>query len=47
MIQTEYYKNGQKKNEGSYKNNQKEGLWTHWYEDGGLKYLDIRAKLSH
>ena len=31
---TEYYDDGQKKEEGNYKDSEKEGLWTKWYENG-------------
>ena len=30
----EYYDNGQKEYEGTYKNGTKEGLWTFWYKNG-------------
>ena len=30
----ELYDNGSPKREGSYKNDQKDGLWTVWYPDG-------------
>lgn len=33
-LQTEWYKNGRKKTEGSYIYNLKDGLWTSWYESG-------------
>ena len=29
-----WYENGQKKEEGNYKNGKKEGLWTKWNENG-------------
>jgi len=29
-----YYENGQKKSEGTYKDDKKDGLWTWWYDDG-------------
>lgn len=32
----EYYKNGQKKIEGAFKNEQREGEWMYWYENGKL-----------
>ena len=31
---TEWYENGQKRKEGSYKEGWKEGVWTEWYENG-------------
>jgi len=31
---TEYYDDGQKKEEGNYKDSEKQGLWTTWYENG-------------
>jgi len=30
----EFYKNGQKKVEGGFKNNMRDGVWTYWYENG-------------
>jgi antitoxin component YwqK of YwqJK toxin-antitoxin module len=33
-LNTVWYENGQKKNEGTYKNGKEDGLWTHWYENG-------------
>ena len=30
----EYYRNGQKKGEGTYKDGKENGLWTKWYENG-------------
>ena len=30
----EYWPNGQKKEEGTYKDGKKDGLWTYWYENG-------------
>ena len=35
----EWYENGQKKNERSYKNGKPNGLWTEWYENG-QKYME-------
>jgi antitoxin component YwqK of YwqJK toxin-antitoxin module len=32
----EFYLNGQKKIEGSLKNNLREGVWTYWYENGKI-----------
>ena len=32
-----WYKNGQKKYEGSYKTGRKDGSWTFWYENGKIK----------
>ena len=34
---TEYYDDGQKKEEGNYKDGEKQGLWTTWYENGQKK----------
>ena len=33
----EYYESGQKKIEGSYINNKKNGEWSEWYENGNKK----------
>jgi len=30
----EHYPNGQKKEEGYYLDEKKDGLWTYWYENG-------------
>ena len=30
----EYHPNGIKKEEGTYKDGKKDGLWTYWYENG-------------
>ena len=30
---------GQKKSEGKYKADKKEGEWTYWYDDGALKEI--------
>jgi antitoxin component YwqK of YwqJK toxin-antitoxin module len=32
----EFYKNGQKKIEGGFKNNLRDGIWTYWYENGKI-----------
>ena len=32
----QYYPNGKKKLEGSYKNNERSGLWTFWFENGNI-----------
>ncbi len=37
---TRYWNNGNKKDEGYYKNSKKEGLWVEWMEDG-RKYAEI------
>jgi len=37
-IHTEYYENGEKKFEGSFKNGKKDGLFTWWYENGQKEY---------
>ena len=37
-IHTEYYENGEKKFEGTFKNGKKEGLFTWWYENGQKEY---------
>ena len=34
---TEYYDDGQKKEEGIYKNSKKDGLFTMWHENGQKK----------
>jgi len=34
--EVEFYKNGQKKYEGSYNGEVKEGRWTFWFEDGSV-----------
>ena len=34
---TEYHENGQKAEEGYYKDGEKDGLTTHWYENGQKK----------
>lgn len=34
-----YYGNGNKKIEGSYKNNKKEGIWTYYYENGNVEKI--------
>jgi len=34
----EYYKNGQKKEEGTYKDGKEDGLWTYWYKNGQKMY---------
>ncbi len=36
LEETAYYESGQKKYQGKYKNNLREGLWQHWYENGNL-----------
>ncbi len=33
----EYYENGKKKKEVTYKNGKRHGLWPEWYENGQLK----------
>jgi len=33
-LHTEWYDNGHKKEEGTYKDGKKDGLWTSWYENG-------------
>ena len=33
-----YYENGEKKEEGTYKDGKKDGLWTGWYKNGGIIY---------
>ena len=30
----EWYRNGQKKEEGTYKDGKEDGLWTGWYDNG-------------
>ena len=37
-IHTEYYENGEKKFEGSFKNGKRDGLFTWWYENGQKEY---------
>jgi len=37
-LETEYYGNGQKREEGSYKDGKKDGLWTGWYENGQQQF---------
>ena len=32
-----YYPNGNKKEEGTFKDGKKDGLWTWWYENGQKK----------
>ena len=34
----EYYRNGQKKGEGTYKDGKENGLWTKWYENGQKEF---------
>jgi antitoxin component YwqK of YwqJK toxin-antitoxin module len=34
-----YYENGQKENEGIFKNGKREGFWTEWYENGQQKIV--------
>ena len=36
--ETDYYENGQIKQEGNYKDHKKDGKWTKWYKDGEKKY---------
>ena len=36
-LHTEWYDNGHKKEEGTYKDGKKDGLWTGWYENGQKK----------
>ena len=38
-LHTEWYENGKKKKEGTYKNGVKDGLWIEWY-DNGHKYME-------
>jgi antitoxin component YwqK of YwqJK toxin-antitoxin module len=33
-LHTEYYENGQKGSEETYKDGKKDGLWTWWYKNG-------------
>ena len=33
-LYTNWYKNGQKKEEGNYKDGKRDGLWTTWFEGG-------------
>ena len=35
-LATEWYENGQKKEEGNYKDDKKDGFWTEWYENGQI-----------
>ena len=37
-IHTEFYENGEKKFEGTFKNGKKDGLFTWWYENGKKEY---------
>lgn len=37
-LETEYYGNGQKREEVSYKDGKKDGLWTGWYENGQQQF---------
>ena len=37
---TEYYENGEKKEEGFYRDGQLEGLLTVWGEDGQMQYAE-------
>ena len=54
-LHTEWYENGQKKEEGIIKNGEKDGLWTEWYENGQKEreatfkdgYMDGLASLWH
>ena len=39
----EYYSNGQKKHEGTYKDGKKDGLWTTW-DDNGQKWYEKTYK---
>tara|TARA_B100000809_G_C14610772_1_gene341037 strand:+ start:179 stop:325 length:147 start_codon:yes stop_codon:yes gene_type:complete len=39
-VHIEYYPNGQLKEEGAYKDGNKDGLWTEWWEDEGKKQKD-------
>ena len=36
-LKTEWYENGQKKREETYKDGKPDGLWTWWYENGQKK----------
>lgn len=36
ISETHYYQDGQKKMEGSFKNDKRDGQWTYWYPDGKL-----------
>jgi len=38
-LHTEYYDNGQKKEEVNYKNGELNGKWTEWYENGQIKSI--------
>ena len=44
----EYYRNGQKLREETYKGGEKDGLFTEWYENGQMKerYMDQPNHLS-
>jgi antitoxin component YwqK of YwqJK toxin-antitoxin module len=42
-IKTEYFDNGQKREEGSYKNGKKDGLWNTWRKNGQRK-VDVNYK---
>ena len=39
----EYWPNGQKKEEGTLKDGEQDGLWTFWYE-GGNKWKEVTYK---
>jgi len=39
----EYWPNGQKKSEGTYKDDKRDGLWTEWHENG-QKYKELTYK---
>lgn len=36
LSEIHYYDDGQKKMEGSFKNDKRDGLWSYWYDDGKL-----------
>jgi len=38
-VQTEYYENGQKRNEINHKNGETDGLWTSWFENGEKEFV--------
>jgi len=43
-----YYENGQKKQEGEYRNGERHGKWAHWYENGNLwSEGEFKNNLSH
>ena len=37
-IHTEFYENGEKRFEGTFKNGKKDGLFTWWYKNGKKEY---------